>query len=392
MTTIDRARNLFNDRLGRQRRARTPLAGYMRQRAVATSRHDWKPLLDSVLAPVSGELTRVDQLIAAQMVPANPAVRDAAGHICNASGKALRPATVLWSARLGGGVTPTVVKAAAIVELMHVATLHHDDVIDDAATRRGVASVNAHWGNTIAILSGDFLLAAATRLAAEVDEEVAENRSGGRSGLGKGVATTLLALVDGQVAELDRLYDLRRSEDEYLASIRGKTAALFRLASHVGAVVGGADERTCRAAGAFGESFGMGFQIADDLLDIRATSAEIGKPACNDIRQGVYTLPVLAALRRSPSLAAELTADRPDYAVIRQIVIDSGGYDDAVQVAGRWFDKAAAALDAFRCEAADALLDMTQSVFARISGDAASHGVPEELGIIDITRPQLAHR
>lgn len=341
-------------------------ACYVRQRALAFAHPNWSLHLEMALRPLAAELAEVEQLIARSCADANPAVREASEHICRASGKALRPAMTLWTSRVGPTPRPeSAIRIAAAVELMHVATLHHDDVIDDAATRRGLSSVNAQWGNLVAILSGDFLLAAAITIAAEVDTTVTNDDPEGYR-LTTSVSRTFTALVDGQVSELDRLFDPGRTEAEYLRCIQGKTGAVFAFAAVAGGIVSATPFETCGKLADFGMNFGVGFQIADDLLDVAASPEEIGKPACNDVRQGVYTLPVIKAVARAPELADLLRQQRPDVLRVRELVFDTGAYADAVADAERWFDRAASAVADLDAEPTGALVEMAAAVLQRV--------------------------
>ena len=171
------------------------------------------------------------------------------------------------------------------VELVHLGSLYHDDVMDEALTRRTVDSVNARWGNLKAILGGDFLLAKASEIAAALGPEVA--------GL---LAATIGRLCEGQVRELRNMFDVNRSEDAYLAAIRGKTAALFSTACRIGGIVAGHPRWAIDRLTTFGEQYGVAFQIVDDILDVVATDEQLGKPSGNDLVQGVYTLPVIRTL------------------------------------------------------------------------------------------------
>jgi geranylgeranyl pyrophosphate synthase len=189
------------------------------------------------------------------------------------------------AAELGGVFDDRVVAAAAAVELVQVGSLVHDDILDGAATRRGRATINAVEGVDHALLAGDYILARAAQLAASVSGEAA--------GL---LATALGELCEGQVLEMRDVYDPDRSIESHLASVRDKTASLFRCACQLGAHCGGVSERNTEALARFGEAFGMGFQLLDDVLDIVGDEARLGKPTGNDIASGVYTLPLISAL------------------------------------------------------------------------------------------------
>jgi heptaprenyl diphosphate synthase len=220
---------------------------------------------------------------------------DVAGHLLRAGGKRLRPTLTLCAVYAARGgrepVDDAAVTGGASVELVHLGSLYHDDVIDEAETRRGVPSVNARWSNIVAILAGDFLLAQASALAASLGADVA--------GL---LARTIGELCRGQVLELQHLFDADRSEESYFSAIEGKTASLMATSCRVGGMVSGVDAATLDALTQFGFHLGMCFQIVDDVLDVVGTDAELGKPAGNDLHEGVYTLPVILAVAGSSQL------------------------------------------------------------------------------------------
>ena len=219
----------------------------------------------------------------------DPFLTEVASHLITAGGKRLRPALAVAVGRLApgcqGSVTEDVIMGGVAVELVHLGSLYHDDVMDEARTRRTVESVNARWGNLVAILAGDFLLARASEIAASLGTEVA--------GL---LAATIGRLCEGQVRELAQTFDVSRSEESYLLSIAGKTASLMSTACRIGALTAGFDRPEVEAFTDFGQQVGMVFQIVDDILDVVATDEELGKPAGKDMMEGVYTLPVIRAL------------------------------------------------------------------------------------------------
>src|SRR6478609_4503759 len=205
-----------------------------------------------------------DELLAAVEAP-TAAMTEMAGHLLGAGGKRVRPlfAIAAGACRPGGSDGPApvdVVRGGVSVELVHLGSLLHDDVIDEAVTRRGIESVNARWGNLKAILAGDYLLAKASEIAASLGTEVA--------GL---LAATIGRLCEGQIVELQSAFDLGRTEEAYLASIDGKTASLLGTACRIGAIVAELPRPQIDALTTFGHSFGMAFQIVDDLLDVTAT-------------------------------------------------------------------------------------------------------------------------
>ena len=182
-------------------------------------------------------------------------------------------------------------------ELVHLGSLYHDDVLDEADTRRGVETVNAKWGNLQAILAGDFLLSRASEIAATLGTEVA--------GL---LARTIGWLCEGEIEQLRHTYDIARPEDSYLVSIQGKTASLYGTAARIGGIVAGLDRSTIDTLTAWGNAYGMVFQIVDDILDITDTTEQLGKPAGHDLVEGVYTLPVLRTLAMDGGAGEELAS------------------------------------------------------------------------------------
>ena len=210
--------------------------------------------------------------------------------------KRLRPALAVVAGQLSGApATDDIVHGGVACELVHLGSLYHDDVMDEAETRRGVETVNARWGNLQAILAGDFLLSRASEIAASLGTEVA--------GL---LARTIGWLCEGQIEELRHTYDVARSEESYLASLHGKTASLFGTAARIGGIVAGLDRDLIDALTEYGNAYGMVFQIVDDVLDLTATAERLGKPAGHDMEAGVYTLPVLRTLNNGRSNGDEL--------------------------------------------------------------------------------------
>jgi heptaprenyl diphosphate synthase len=237
-------------------------------------------------------------------------------------------------------VTDEAVTGGVAVEMVHVGSLHHDDVIDEAITRHNVESVNARWGNLRAIISGDFLLARASELAAGLGTEVA-----------KLLARTIADLCEGEVRELHFAYQVERTEPDYDAAIRGKTGALYAAACRIGGMVARAPMSQVEALAAFGHLYGMAFQVVDDILDVVSTDAQLGKPVGHDMAEGVYTLPVLRALE-SPGVGDELRGllggplGGEARARALHLVRSSDAVAQAVAVAEDFAEQAVAALDA----------------------------------------------
>jgi heptaprenyl diphosphate synthase len=316
-------------------------------------------LIDDVgLAPLTGDLARVEERLSNAVLAEDRFLGEVAGHLLSAGGKRLRPTLALCAAYAARGgddsASADVVTGGAAVELVHLGSLYHDDVIDEAATRRGVPSVNARWSNIVAILAGDYLLAQASSLAASLGADVA--------GL---LASTIGELCRGQVLELQHLFDVERSEESYLSAIAGKTAALMATACRVGAMVSGVSADTLDALTQFGHHLGMCFQVVDDVLDVTGTEAELGKPAGNDVHEGVYTLPVIYALSSSSELRGLLgrKLEWPEVKRVVDLVATTEVVDASMAVANTHAVKAsevlagASELDAKVCDRLGTLVD-----------------------------------
>lgn len=255
------------------------------------------PLL--ALARMDVDLERIEAALLASVRTSDDYLTTLASHLIVAGGKRLRPVLSVVCAQVGAhdaaGVVDDVIQGGISCELVHLGSLYHDDVMDEATTRRGVDTVNAKWGNLQAILAGDFLLSRASEIAASLGTEVAAL-----------LARTIGRLCEGQIEELRHTYDTSRTELSYRSSIGGKTASLYATAARIGALVAGHDRTVIDTLTQYGETYGMVFQIVDDLLDITATDEQLGKPAGHDMVEGVYTLPVLRTLASGDAAAAQL--------------------------------------------------------------------------------------
>jgi heptaprenyl diphosphate synthase len=283
-----------------------------------------------------GDIERVEAALFLSVRTADPYLDEIASHLISAGGKLLRPVLTLAAAQVAGGpASDDAVQGGIACELVQTGSLYHDDVMDEAPTRRGVETVNAKWGNLQAILAGDFLLARASEIAATLGTEVAAL-----------LARTIGRLCEGQIEELRHTYNAARPESSYNASIAGKTASLFSTSARIGGIVAGFDRSMIETLTTYGEAFGMVFQIVDDLLDITATEGQLGKPAGHDMVEGVYTLPVLRTLQSGGIAAASLLdlLGRPlepsEREKATEIVRAHGGVESALGTARQWADRA----------------------------------------------------
>jgi heptaprenyl diphosphate synthase len=253
-------------------------------------------------------LTRVEQRIRSAVTADLPFLEDASRHLIDAGGKRFRPMLVLLAGMLGGrdATDAELIDAGVVVELVHLSTLYHDDVIDGADVRRGAPAAHVRWSNTVAILTGDFLLARASELSAQLGVEVTRI-----------MARTIAELCSGQIREVQGsaagmdhgMAVVAPDREHYLTVIAEKTASLIRSSCRLGALLSGLPGEAVEGLSDFGHHLGMSFQLADDVLDIASERTESGKVPGTDLREGVRTMPVLYALE----------ADGPDSELARLV-------------------------------------------------------------------------
>lgn len=291
-------------------------------------------------------------------------VEEIGTHLVTAGGKRLRPALFLLAAH--GGKDFSLEKAmplAVSLELIHTASLVHDDVIDEAALRRGKPTANAKWGNQVSVLSGDYVFARAFQLVAAGD-------------YGAEVCTRMAELVcnlsTGEIIQDSKEYQASLDMEDYYDRIKKKTADFLEVCSELGARIGGMPQEDVVRMAEFGHAIGMAFQITDDLLDIEQDTEKTGKPAGNDIRQGIVTLPVMKALKESPDCAElEAIVTNPDMTedMVRralEIVKESDGVAFAMRKADEYLEQARLALPAsLPMEIRDAFLQVVDFIGER---------------------------
>ena len=252
------------------------------------------PVLES---SIRRGLTAVEQLLRSSVNSSYPFVTETSRHLVDAGGKRFRPLVVLLAAGFGDPEAATVVPAAVAIELTHLSTLYHDDVMDEAVLRRGAVSANSRWTNSIAILTGDFLFARASEITADLGTEATRI-----------LAQTIAVLCEGQIRETVG----PGTEDpiaHYRQVVAEKTGSLIATSGRLGALLSGASPAAVTALTAFGEKIGGAFQLSDDLLDITSPSGESGKTPGTDLREGIRTLPVLFAEEDGLKLPDEFTDD-----------------------------------------------------------------------------------
>jgi heptaprenyl diphosphate synthase len=291
---------------------------------------------------LSTGLARVEAELQSAVASEHAFVSEAAGHLMAAGGKRFRPLLALLAAQLGDAEVPAVVHAAVVCELTHLATLYHDDVMDEASLRRGAPSANSRWGNSVAILTGDFLFARASDLLADLGPEAVRVQ-----------AQTFERLVTGQLRET---VGPRPGEDRvahHLSVLADKTGSLVATSARFGAAFAGVEPTLVTALTAFGEEVGVAFQLSDDLIDIVSESGASGKSPGTDLREGVATLPVLFALAgddpaeaRLRELVAGPVVDPDEHAEALGLLRSSASLARATEVLEEYAERARARLSA----------------------------------------------
>lgn len=262
-------------------------------------------------------------------------------HLLRAGGKRIRPALVILSSRFPGVDFSRVVTVAVAVELIHMATLVHDDVVDNASTRRGRPTVNSVWSNQVAVLTGDYLFAKSFSMLAET----------GNNGLVRMMADVVREMSIGELAQMVSYFRVDQTEAQYYERIAQKTAYLIAESCRMGATVAGASAAEIEAMYAYGMGVGLSFQIADDLLDFFGNAATVGKPVAGDLKIGVLTLPVIHALQHSAQrdtlrqIIATRSITDADVDRVKEILEEAGSFEYARKKAHEHIDQAVRALD-----------------------------------------------
>jgi heptaprenyl diphosphate synthase len=310
-------------------------------------------IVDELLIPIAPDLIeferRLEDSVKADLGP----MADAMEHIVRAGGKRLRPALVLLSAALGTPDRDHSFNLAMGIEFIHTATLVHDDLIDNARTRRGITTIHETVGVNPAIIIGDYYFAKGANLLASI----------GEPSIDLAISNTVMTICMGELLQLTSRRDYDQSLEEYHRKIARKTAALVETCCYCGAVVAHLDEAHTEALRQYGFLIGMAFQIADDVLDYTATAAELGKPVGADLRQGTVTLPLMLALRDSPvapALRALLAKDElsdADCETVVHLVRESGAIERTEAQAHDFAQRARAQLAIFETSPARTTLE-----------------------------------
>lgn len=318
-----------------------------------------------LFAPIQGDLAQVETRLAQAAAIDQPLLRATLESVLLAPGKRIRPALTVASGKLFRDGNASLYAMAAAVEFLHTATLIHDDVVDQADLRRGDPALYTMLGNSVAVLVGDYLFAQAAATASETNN----------LRIMRLFAESVMRLCAGQIDECSREGEARHwvDREDYYRTIEAKTAALFVLACHAGGILGEAQAEEADALRRYGRSLGLAFQIVDDILDLVGDEAAMGKPAGNDLRHGVVTLPVIYLREEVPEalLLQTFSGDGAAEEAIQSITVrarDSRAVDRSYREANQLASDAAQALEGLpKGVHRDLLVDLTGAVVHRYS-------------------------
>ncbi len=319
--------------------------------------------LERLAEPVKQDLERTETFMSELLSSTHPFLSSLAGHLEQFRGKRLRPVLVHLSARAFGGEAPLAAEVAAVIELIHLATLCHDDVLDEAETRRSVPTVNARWGNRAAILTGDLLFSRALERLGRFDDPRPYRI----------LSHTARLVCEGELLQIGARFNAGLTEEDYFDLITKKTAVLFGAATQLGAVLAGASEDDGQRMEAFGRGLGVAFQIVDDCMDLTGVEKAAGKSLGSDLRNGELTLPVIHLLSTAgPGLREELLREfRPggpaiDRKALQAHLLRCGSVEYALQIARRDLQRACESLGSLPPSAAkSAILSFRDYVLER---------------------------
>jgi octaprenyl-diphosphate synthase len=313
--------------------------------------------LKKIYAPIQKDLDKVKKTLKSISHIEYKWLSDQVDYIVSETGKGMRPALTLFSGKLYHYDLTYLLPMAVSVELMHTATLVHDDAIDKASTRRGRTTINSKWGDEIAILMGDFLFAKAGEFVADTQNPRVI----------KLFSQTLGIISSGEIGQFRGAYNLHQNREDYLRRIYRKTGSLFSLATQSGAILGQAPEKAVTAMKEYADNMGIAFQIVDDILDFTSTEAAMGKPVGSDLTQGTLTLPAMLVIERSPNnnpvaLFFE-TKDKKYVTEAIDIVRNTTIIKDCYKVAGEYYEKACRSLESLpKTASRQALYDLADFV------------------------------
>ena len=285
---------------------------------------------------ITGDLQLVEKELLKFIETDYPLLKESSVHLLSARGKRLRPAFAILAGKLFNCPLERLIPLAMALELIHMASLVHDDVVDASVTRRGRPTVKAEWGNVVSVATGDYLFAKSLVLISQIDNPE----------ISRIFAEVSIEMCQGEIQQLKCSFDTHQTAKQYYYRIKRKTALLISASCRLGGLVSGASRREIWALGAYGNALGIAFQIVDDILDLTAKSADIGKPIGGDLRQGIMTLPMILALQSSPhSQELELLLakhDKSEEELWRAVdlIRESGAIEESMRWVDRYVDKA----------------------------------------------------
>lgn len=321
-------------------------------------------LKQKIFSAIESDLDDIEKALSDNLNPYLDLVSDVAGHLLFSGGKRLRPLLMVLSARMCGYTGDYAKTFSTALEYLHTATLLHDDLVDEAAMRRGKTAAHAAWGNSITVLVGDYLLARALSISAGT----------GRLRVVQVLAELTENMSQGEVHQLMRKGDIKLTEDEYMVIIRRKTAVLFEAACRVSAIIADAPQEKEKALAEYGYNLGIAFQMADDLFDYTLQTSDFGKEVGADLREGKLTLPVIYALKQARSADRDLMIKiiqdddvaTEDFMTLVDLLDKYGGIDYTQKTATAFIDTAKAALAGFEPSPTKAtMLDIADYALAR---------------------------
>ncbi|WP_050615432.1 heptaprenyl diphosphate synthase component II [Bacillus testis] len=288
-------------------------------------------MLSSLL---NGDLQTIEKELENSIQASDPLLHEASLHLLQAGGKRIRPVFVLLAAKFGTYDIDVVKKVAMALELIHMASLVHDDVIDESLLRRGAPTIQAKWNNKVAMYTGDYIFARAQELMTEVGKPAAH----------KLISNTIVEVCIGEIEQIRDKYIFDQTVRNYFRRIKRKTALLIATSCQLGGIVSGVDERTHKTLFRFGYYVGMSYQVMDDILDFTASEKVLGKPAGSDLKQGNITMPVLFALKHKELREKIITvhegiSDEEMQEIIEEIK-KSGAIDQSIEISDRFLQKA----------------------------------------------------
>ena len=312
----------------------------------------------SIYAPIRPQLSLVEERLGSLRDTTPDYLEPLLDHVLDSGGKRIRSAITLLAADFFSHEQDNPVIMAAAVELLHLATLIHDDTVDDSDLRRGRPTVSSLWGKHVAVLFGDFLFATSATFVCDTNNVRVIRR----------FSETIMELATGEMAEYFNIFNLEQAQERYHDRIYRKTASLFRTAGETGSILGGAAELQIQAMCDYGYNIGMAFQMVDDLLDVQGDPTKLGKPVGTDLLQGILTLPTIMLMERFPddNPVKALFNDRAEDGHVRRaldMINNSGIVKDCYRVIREFCDKATQSLEIMPdCDARRSLLDLPEYI------------------------------